>query len=208
MKRIVRLIFVFIYSMIFGSCIYVVYDDDKDCRNCEDDRNLPEGAVDLGLSVAWATTNLGAEDWLELGDYYAWGDTTIRGEYSKSSYSVRYNKDIASAKMGGEWRMPTVDEVNELVDKCDVNSVSIEGVDGVEIVARNGNRIFIPASGYIQVSDTMSKEIPMFWIYATCESYNAYTVAFKNNEEKVDVSIKDKERYLGIPVRAVWACHK
>ena len=46
----------------------------------------PAGAVDLGLSVKWATCNLGASSPEEYGDYYAWGETKPKTMYEWSNY--------------------------------------------------------------------------------------------------------------------------
>ena len=110
-------------------------------------RNVPDDAVDLGLSVYWAMCNLGASEPEEYGDHYAWGETTTKSNYSwstyqfstsesgpfskyntKSSYGPVDNKtvldagpngdDVASKKLGDGWRMPSVLEWKELLDNC------------------------------------------------------------------------------------------
>ena len=48
--------------------------------------------MDLGLSVKWATCNLGATKPEEFGDYYAWAELTTKKEYSSSSTAVRVKK--------------------------------------------------------------------------------------------------------------------
>lgn len=100
-------------------------------------------AVDLGLSVKWANTNLGATAPEEYGDYYAWGEIENKKDFSWKSYKwaiiyptyyslSKYNydgeygtvdnkrvldaaDDTAHVKLGGKWRMPTRSEVDELV---------------------------------------------------------------------------------------------
>lgn len=104
------------------------------------------GAVDLGLSVKWANMNIGAENSWEHGDYFAWGETSAKDNYNWSSYSLcdgtdkamtKYctlseygtvdNRttlepadDVARVKLGGNWRMPTEAEMDELLntDNC------------------------------------------------------------------------------------------
>lgn len=56
---------------------------------------VPEGAVDLGLSVFWATCNLGASSPEEYGDYYAWGETETKTEYTEDTYKF-YNSETVS----------------------------------------------------------------------------------------------------------------
>ena len=46
----------------------------------------PAGAIDLGLSVYWATSNIGASTPEGYGDYYAWGETEIKEDYSWLTY--------------------------------------------------------------------------------------------------------------------------
>ena len=114
--------------------------------------------VDLGLSVKWATCNVGAESPSEYGNYYAWGET-----YTKSSYDwdncETYEKeigdiggtsrDVAHVKWGGTWRMPTWDEINELLDNCDYEWTMQNGVKGYKVTSKkNGKSIFLPAAGW------------------------------------------------------------
>ena len=116
--------------------------------------------VDLGLSVKWATCNLGASSPYEDGDYYAWGELETKETYSDEYYDY-YNLggltelpaewDIATVTMGGNWRMPSQSELHELIDKCDITFVesTTEGQrPGYSIKSKvNGNVIFIPAAG-------------------------------------------------------------
>ena len=103
--------------------------------------------VDLGLSVKWATFNVGATKPEEYGDYFAWGETEPKDDYSWSNYKFRtsgeydnvkfskYNTDsnfgqvdnktvldseddVAHVKWGGSWRMPTAEEWDELRNNC------------------------------------------------------------------------------------------
>ena len=129
-------------------------------------------AVDLGLSVKWADCNLGAAKPEDYGDYYAWGETTPKEDYSWSTYKwgtsstslTKYNTDssrgpvdnktvlepsddVASVKLGGKWRMPTVEEWDELLDVCTCTLMTENEVDGLKVVAPNGHSIFLPAAG-------------------------------------------------------------
>ena len=121
-----------------------------------------EKAVDLGLSVKWATCNVGASSPEEQGDYFAWGETTTKSSYTESNYfdSSYYmytlskktnisgtNKDVAYLKLGNDWRMPTATEIKELVDNCTWTKETLNGVVGVRVTASNGNSIFLPATG-------------------------------------------------------------
>ena len=136
-------------------------------------------AVDLGLSVKWATNNLGAETPSQFGYYYSWGETDPKsafnnlnykwydntsGKYSKYVTDTVYGKidgkyvldiedDAARQTWGGNWRMPTQDEFDELFRNCAWEWTTDNGVNGYKLTAKNGNSIFLPAAGYDGVSE-------------------------------------------------------
>ena len=114
-------------------------------------------AVDLGLSVKWASCNIGATKPEEFGDYFAWGEVSPKKEYSVEN-SLTYAKDLedisgdpqydaATANWGGDWRMPTLAEYKELREKCSWKWIKLNGVKGVCVKGPNGNTIFLPATG-------------------------------------------------------------
>ena len=114
-------------------------------------------SVDLGLSVYWATCNVGATSPEDYGDYYAWGETETKASYSTNN-STWYQQeaedisgteyDVAHVKWGGSWRMPTLDECNELVNDCEWLWTTLNDVTGYQVTGKNGNSIFLPAAGY------------------------------------------------------------
>ena len=145
--------------------------------------------VDLGLSVKWARCNLGASKPTDYGDYFAWGETEPKTNYTWATYKwmqagqsdwkhiTKYtiaddltegiwydsggnfigdNKetldaadDAATANLGSPWRMPTWDEIKELIDNCTWTWTTQDGVNGCEVKSKkNGNSIFLPAAGY------------------------------------------------------------
>ena len=119
-------------------------------------------AVDLGLSVKWASCNVGAESPEEYGDYFAWGETEEKIDYQPDTYkyyqigsyvNIGYNisgtqYDVAHVKWGGSWRMPTENEISELVNKCSSKWTTYNGVKGRLVTGTNGNSIFLPAAHY------------------------------------------------------------
>ena len=120
--------------------------------------------VDLGLSVLWATTNLGATQPEEYGDYFAWGETEPKDSYTRDNYkwrdntkynnsggltSIQLEDDAAHVNWGGEWRMPTKEEYSELIEKCTWTWTQHKGINGYQVTGPNGNSIFLPATGYI-----------------------------------------------------------
>ena len=114
--------------------------------------------VDLGLSVKWATCNVGASSPSDYGDYFAWGETSTKSSYTENN-SKTYNKpmgdiagnsqyDAARANWGSTWRMPTEKEFIELSVKCTWTWTSQGGHSGYRVTSKtNGNSIFLPAAG-------------------------------------------------------------
>ena len=116
--------------------------------------------VDLGLpsGVKWATCNVGADSPEEYGDYFAWGETETKEEYTEEN-SLTYGEqmsdisgnaqyDAATANWGGSWRMPTYDEMVELKNICTWEWTTQNDVNGYKVIGTNGNSIFLPAAGY------------------------------------------------------------
>ena len=120
--------------------------------------------VDLGLSVKWATFNVGASSIEEIGKYYAWGETTPYNDYTYNNYEWGYFPcspdrnlasiyDVATTNWSRKWRMPTDKEQKELIEGCDwvwidnINGTSVSGYVGIS--RKNGKSIFLPASQYV-----------------------------------------------------------
>lgn len=153
-------------------------------------------SVDLGLSVKWATCNVGANKPEEYGDYYAWGETEPKDFYFWSTYKycdgaykslTKYtdsacgkdgfsdNKsvldpedDVAHVKWGGNWRIPTKDELEELRTKCTWTSTTLNGVKGYSVTSNvdgyTDRSIFLPATGMRIRQWTLSIDtIGRFW---------------------------------------------
>lgn len=134
---------------------------------------IPPEAIDLGLSVKWASFNLGANSPEEYGDYYAWGETEPKTTYSWSTYLFsnnysgpfsKYNtnssfgtldnktvlepEDDAAKKIFGEyWRIPTDEEWGELIAQCTWKALKQNGIYGIKFTGPNGNSIFLPTAG-------------------------------------------------------------
>lgn len=112
--------------------------------------------VDLGLSVKWASFNVGAAKPEQYGGLYGWADatgtktTTDNAEYPSPNppQNISGTKyDIAHRKWGGSWRLPTKAEEEELVKKCDWKKDTYKGVKGYTVTGPNGNHIFLSAVG-------------------------------------------------------------
>ncbi len=131
------------------------------------------GYVDLGLSVKWATCNVGASTPSDYGDYFAWGETKPKSRYDwdncfdclnpkkwkkdkswgvykiggKTQITPTSGHDTARANWGGAWRMPTEAELDELSNRCKWTWTTKNGHKGYSVTGPNGNSIFLPAAG-------------------------------------------------------------
>ena len=172
--------------------------------------------VDLGLSVMWATCNVGANTPEEYGNYYAWGETSSKSSYDedncktyeRSMSDIRGNSsyDAARANWGSNWRLPTDSEFEELIDNCDYQWTTQNGVKGVRFTSkRNGNSIFFSAAGWRYGSSTLEAgENGIYWSSTPDESYtqNAYRLCFDSGGiDGADWG----SRYDGYQVRPVFA---
>ena len=137
--------------------------------------------VDLGLSVKWATCNVGASKPEDYGNYYAWGETGTKSSYTddnsktygKQMYDIKGNSlyDAARANWGGTWRLPTKAELEELNNKCTWKWTTQNGVKGYKVTGPNGNSIFLPAAGYRYGSSLYyAGENGYFWSSTSYES--------------------------------------
>ena len=185
-------------------------------------------AVDLGLSVKWASSNLGASEPEEYGKYYAWAGTTgyassepydfswentpycndsngkSWSKYNSGDVKLESTDDAATVNLGGSWRMPTHDEWKDLNTKCKWDWISQNGINGYKVSASNGNWIFLPAAGYR--SGTSSYDVGS---YGNCWSsqvysggvYYAWRVGFYSGYRSPD---NYDYRYRGFSVRPVY----
>ena len=133
--------------------------------------------VDLGLSVKWSPYNIGASSPFETGNYYAWGEIESKYNFGIETYKLcsgsinamsKYctvgiyglkdgkthlenEDDAAYINWGDKWRMPTIEEFNELINSCTWTWVSLDGVSGFTVKSNKSGHtndsIFIIASG-------------------------------------------------------------
>lgn len=166
--------------------------------------------VDLGLSVKWATCNVGATKPEEYGDYFAWGEVKPKFIYNYSTYKycngsyntyTKYNTksnygrvddkrsldaqdDAATINWGGKWRMPTKNEQNELYAKCKWVWTTLNGVNGYKVIGPNGNSIFLSAAGYVREGTLNEASSFGYYWSSSLDSegpYHAYIVYFNSN---------------------------
>lgn len=181
-----------------------------------------EEYVDLGLpsGTLWSTKNLGAKNTDEFGDFYAWGETAPKKEFSKENYkfyrknritkySLKDHKffldkedDAAYSKLGIMWRIPTLLQCAELKDHCTWHlALSKSGTEGVVGVGPNGNAIFFPYCEYDTkdgiittqgaiASSHLNAEFGPRHFYPLC--FDMWTIGFGFGD-----------RYYGVSVRPV-----
>ena len=168
--------------------------------------------VDLGLSVKWATCNVGASTSEGFGNFYAWGEVNTKWEYTKENsetwdievgnISGEKTYDVARLCLGEGWRIPTEYEARELIDKCTWISTNMNGIKGSKVIGPNGNSIFLPAAGYYYGNSHDS--VTYNGRYWTSSPYNnrpncAYYMYFSNDRHYVNWY----RRFQGHPIRPV-----
>lgn len=166
--------------------------------------------VDLGLSVNWATCNVGATKPEEYGDCFAWGETSPKNDYNWFTYkycngsyttmtkycnisSYGYNgftddkttlelsDDAARANWGGKWRMPTQAEFNELLN--------------------SSNCTWTWTTQLLNTSLSNTGSYGFYWSSSltTDSPYSAWFLFFSSGSHSTDYD----RRYLGLSVRPV-----
>lgn len=101
--------------------------------------------------------------------------------------------DAAHANWGGDWRMPTRAEQDELSNNCTWNWATLNGKKGYKVIGPNGNFIFLPASGYRDSSLRNADNNTVYWSSSLREGYSSYVFSSRICES----------RYIGLSVRAV-----
>ena len=153
-------------------------EDENNNSNGDNDNNIITGTInghdwiDLGLpsGLKWATCNIGANKPEEYGDYFAWAEISPKESYTEYNYQhwadangngywdvgeLTVNIDIsgtqydaATNNWGESWRMPTIDEMQELIDHCRWVRTQVNNIRGVKVIGPNGGSIFLPAASF------------------------------------------------------------
>lgn len=178
--------------------------------------------VDLGLpsGTKWATCNIGANDYTELGDYFAYGETSPKKTYSYENHAytkhendVSYNltkkelpytisntaHDAAYINWGKGWRMPTKTEFLELYSKCKVTRVG----NLLKFTGPNGNHIYLNAGGYRFFDRCLHlNKYCIYWTSSNVNNNMSIPKVFSLNEKNTDAEI-DLSPYVGCLIRPV-----
>lgn len=205
----------FIYNILITPNDAFLYDTEQVSGNAEYN---PNAYVDLGLSVLWADCNVGAINPEDYGDYYVWGETAPKLSYSSSIVDDVDIEDIsgfatydpAAAEWGGDWRLPTRNEMLELVKKCKWTWSEVNGVKGFSVKGPNGNNIFLPAAGHRQWAKTSLDGAYGYYWTSTPEktsttgiSGSRFTYALEISEYRSQRECGSHYRIFGYSVRAV-----
>ena len=199
-------------------------------RVCGIIEDVDERAIDLGLSIRWASCNVGATAPEENGNFYAWGDTLTRSSFTWSTYpysgtstntmtkyctraangTVVDNRstliafdDAAYINWGETWRMPTWAEWNELITQCTWKDTMYNDVPVWQVTGPNGNSIYLPKVGYKNNSS----------VTAGCYYWSSTLNTTNSNDQcnrALYINAANRSgamyglRYVGMPVCAVY----
>ena len=187
--------------------------------------------VDLGLSVKWASYNVGASNPWEYGNFYAYGEIEPKTEYTLENYQWYYdndgedhdqweeylklgatftgtNYDVAHVKWGNQWRVPTRDEWTELINNCEFEWTGMNGVTGAKITSRiNGNSIFLPAAGNMVDAEHTHDQLGCFYWTSSEYEQSDITQECRNYRANIDATNHSANGYdypeVGFSIRAV-----
>lgn len=132
---------------------------DVEALRTDEPTELTADAVDLGLSVKWASWNLGASRSYQPGCFYLFGQPGSWSSYSKAASVTGSDADPASLGLGDGWQSPTMKQCLELINKCTWVAGSENGKPGFLVYGVGDyscNYIFIPAAGYVNASAVRS----------------------------------------------------
>lgn len=166
--------------------------------------------VDLGLSVKWATCNVGSSSPSDYGNYYAWGETSTKSNYSSTTSNTYGSSmggiagstsyDAARANWGASWRLPTQAEFQELEQKCSWTWTTQGVHKGYLVIGPSGKSIFLPATGWRdETSIGRIGEYGHYWSATPSESHMAYYLYFHSASHNCGAN----SRYIGRSVRPV-----
>lgn len=182
--------------------------DDQEESNTEDANIF---AVDLGLpsGTKWADRNLCADSPEASGAFFRWGEvepyTPLSPAYEFQNICMDIcgtKYDAATVMLGERWRIPTKEQVDELVEECIWEWVTVGEVEGMKATGKNGNHIFFPATGYNYLKDAAlwrKGHSGRCWSGTPSTKYNAYLLGFR----PVSWSCRNNLRSFGYCIRPV-----
>lgn len=181
-------------------------------------------ALDMGVSVKWATRNIGAISPEDYGDYFAWGETEPKDSYTWDNYLfgsynhiTEYNAqdqlttllpkdDAVHVNWGEDWRMPTKAEYQELIDNTTsewVDNYNNTGVNGRLFTGTNGNKLFLPAAGIVGEQPYAQNLFGLYWS-ANCKENAGINLGISSDT----IYINNNPRSSGYSIRGVKEANK
>ena len=148
--------------------------------------------IDLGLSVLWANMNIGASIETDNGHLYEYGDidgkmTSENEEDYPQQNIINTEFDIAKTNWDNGWRMPTSEELEELVNKCKWQKISKDGIWGAKVTGPNGNSIFLPLAG-VRMGKEIYRvgQIGMYWSGTITENGSHVELIYYSNDATIN----------------------
>lgn len=232
-------------TVAYSSCSNVANSEASSSDNIsaisEEEKKDKIESVDLGLSVNWASCNIGAQNPEDLGLYFSWGEVKSKQIFTDSTYKyakmtgyhgffltkycndetlgtldhklvLELEDDVAHKRWGGNWRMPTKEEIDELIKKCSWKWTTQNGIYGYIVTGTTGQSIFLPAAGeYTRFSEpnNCAEEYGFYWSSTVCHIIPsfAYYLGFFSRNRFCDANLGRAniycERSYGRSVRPV-----
>lgn len=181
--------------------------------------------VDMGVSVLWGESEIGATDYLQAGTYYAWGtvenankwSAAIASAYSPKNITTAVTSvprdpsdptkayDVAMEVLGKQWHTPTMGEWNELAANCEITNFLLDGKTIVCFTSKiNGNSIYFSGHGYLrETSDSpLMNGTPILQTSDAATKDNIYTAI-----QVIAPSVRGIKRqcFWLVPIRPVFS---
>ena len=188
----------------------------------------PSDYVDMGSGYLWQIRNLGAVNPWNTGLLYAWGELNSKSNFTEGNYKYSignnwYSKydesrattrgktvldpidDVAVKELGGSWRIPSVAEWMTLVNDCTWTWTEMGGTPGSLVTAKNGNTLFLPASGtYTDGISIDRNTMGYYWTRNLAkEGTSRWVYVFQASRIYNPKGCSTWMREAGCPVRAV-----
>ena len=182
------------YNSSRPSSDYNTFDGNTDVASGNPNNEQLTG-IDLGLpsGTLWANMNIGADNISDFGNLFSWGESEIKTSYTEYDYvketknqTMRGRHDAAYTILGPEWSTPSVNDFKELIDHCIWHWTSRNSHEGYEVTGRNGNTIFLPASGWIHTDSVEYRnEYGYYWTSDRVNDIFAKGLLFSKSEKKI-----------------------
>lgn len=181
------------------------------------------GYVNLGLpsGTLWATCNVGGSSPEDYGDFYAWGETTTKNTFTPENYSFTGNRidvlhDAATVKWGSDWKMPTLEQMEELINPeyTILQEYYPNGRVGLLVTSKiNGQSLFLPSAGcyawYSSVAQTNNlwkERAGNYWTTALSNEIEGDAICLVTTHEGILARCPDpwdSRRWTGRSIRPV-----